>query len=53
MCFASLGLVSFAGIMSGLTVGYCGIDQLDLELKEKQGTPSEKKAAKTVKPILA
>ena len=42
----SLVLVCFAGLMSGLTVGYCGIDYLDLELKLKRGTPKEKAAAR-------
>lgn len=33
----------FAGLMSGLTVGYLSIDTLVLELKLKNGTESEKK----------
>ena len=45
-------LVCFAGMMSGLTVGYCGIDYLDLELKLERGTPQEQAAARRVIPIL-
>ena len=36
-------LVIFAGLMSGLTVGYLSIDTLDLEIKQAIGTPEEKK----------
>lgn len=32
--------------MSGLTVGYLSIDQLDLEIKQAIGTPAEKKAVR-------
>ena len=52
MASMSLALVLFAGIMSGLTVGYCGIDRMDLELKKKRGTPEEKAAADRVIPII-
>lgn len=38
--------------MSGLTVGYLSIDKLDLEIKKAIGTPSEKKAASVILPIL-
>jgi general stress protein CsbA len=41
-----------AGIMSGLTVGYLSIDQLELELKLKNGTDEEKKEALAVFPVL-
>ena len=37
----SLGLTLFAGLMSGLTVGYLSIDELVLEMKLKNGTPQE------------
>ena len=37
-------LVCFAGVMSGLTVGYLSIDKLDLEIKQSIGTESEKRA---------
>lgn len=36
-------LVCFAGLMSGLTVGYLSIDKLDLEIKSAIGTPEEKR----------
>lgn len=39
----SLFLILFAGLMSGLTVGYLSIDELVLELKLKNGTGKEKK----------
>jgi hypothetical protein len=35
--------VFFAGLMSGLTVGYLSIDKLDLEIKESIGTEEEKR----------
>ena len=37
----SLGLTLFAGLMSGLTVGYLSIDELVLEMKLKNGTAQE------------
>lgn len=39
--------------MSGLTVGYLSIDELQLELKLKNGTPEEIEDAKIIMPILA
>ena len=33
----------FAGLCSGLTVGYLSIEELNLELKLKNGTENEKK----------
>jgi len=44
---------SFAGMMSGLTVGYLSIDQLELEIKLKTGTQKEKEDAMAIMPILA
>jgi len=41
--FASIGLILFAGAMSGLTVGYLSIDELQLELKMRNGTDEEKR----------
>lgn len=35
----SIVCVVFAGMMSGLTVGYLSIDKLDLEIKQAIGTP--------------
>ena len=42
----------FAGMMSGLTVGFMSIDKLDLELKLCSGTPSEKRAVNNPSIIL-
>lgn len=36
-------LTLFAGMMSGLTVGYLSIDELVLELKSQNGTEEEKR----------
>lgn len=41
-----------AGVMSGLTVGYLSIDQLELEMKLQNGTDEEKKHALAVLPVL-
>eukprot|EP00344_Euplotes_crassus_P003404 CAMPEP_0196996352 /NCGR_PEP_ID=MMETSP1380-20130617/2254_1 /TAXON_ID=5936 /ORGANISM="Euplotes crassus, Strain CT5" /LENGTH=550 /DNA_ID=CAMNT_0042412287 /DNA_START=71 /DNA_END=1723 /DNA_ORIENTATION=+ len=41
-----------AGVMSGLTVGYLSIDQLELEMKLQNGTEEEKKNALAVLPVL-
>lgn len=37
-----LFLVCYAGIMSGLTVGFMGIDKLDLKIKLQTGTEEMK-----------
>ena len=39
--------------MSGLTVGYMGIDPLEMEAKQLHGTPDEKRAADRIRPLLA
>jgi metal transporter CNNM len=49
----ALFLVCFAGMASGLTVGYLSIDELQLELKMKNGTEEEKQDAMVIIPILA
>ncbi|OMJ92950.1 hypothetical protein SteCoe_4167 [Stentor coeruleus] len=46
--FISLALVLFGGLMSGLTVGLLSIDELDMEIKLSNGTPLEKKQARSV-----
>jgi metal transporter CNNM len=43
----------FAGIMSGLTVGYLSIDDLVLELKANTGTDEEKRYSEKVLPIIS
>ena len=48
----SFGLVCFAGLMSGLTVGLMSINSLDLKIKLESGTPIEKKYARRVSTIL-
>ncbi len=45
-------LTCFAGLMSGLTVGYLSIDKLELEIKMEYGTAAEKKAGATILPVL-
>jgi metal transporter CNNM len=45
-------LVSFAGICSGLTVGYLSINELELNIKKKQGDEADIKAIAAIEPIL-
>ena len=45
-------LTLFAGLMSGLTVGYLSIDMLDMKLKIQNGTPDTVQYAKRVLPII-
>ena len=52
MVLTSGCLTCFAGLMSGLTVGYTGIDELDLKVKLENGTDEEVKAALKVIPII-
>ena len=46
-------LTLFAGMMSGLTVGYLSVDQLTMELKQTTGTPEEKAASEIILPVLS
>ena len=46
-------LTLFAGMMSGLTVGYLSVDQLTMELRENTGTEEEKAASKVILPVLS
>ncbi len=46
-------LVIFAGLMSGLTVGYLSIDELVLELKTIGGTDEEKETAAIIQQVLS
>ena len=48
-----LGIVLFAGLMSGLTVGMLSIDTLALELKMRNGTDYERKAAAKLLPVIS
>lgn len=44
--------VIFAGLMSGLTVGYTSIDILQLQIKLKNGTKLEKEYARKISEIV-
>ena len=46
-CF---GLVMFAGLMSGLTLGLMSLSLVDLEVLSKAGTPKDKRNAGTPPP---
>ena len=46
-------LTLFAGMMSGLTVGYLSVDKLTMELREKTGTQMEKEYSKIILPVLS
>ena len=41
-------LTIFAGLMSGLTVGFMGLDPIILEIQEKNGTQKQKKYLKRI-----
>ncbi|KAL3812704.1 hypothetical protein ACJIZ3_013972 [Penstemon smallii] len=45
-------LVLFAGIMSGLTLGLMSLGLVDLEILQRSGTPSEKKQAAAIFPVV-
>ncbi|KAG9153241.1 hypothetical protein Leryth_026630 [Lithospermum erythrorhizon] len=45
-------LVVFAGIMSGLTLGLMSLGLVELEILQRSGTPSEKKQAATIFPVV-
>ncbi|EWM20735.1 protein of unknown function DUF21 [Nannochloropsis gaditana] len=55
--FVNLGLalicVLFAALASGLTIGLLSIDTLDLEIKQRAGTPTDKHHAAAILPLLA
>lgn len=40
-----IGLVLFAGLMSGLTLGLMSLSLVDLEVLQKSGTPADRKHA--------
>ena len=46
-------LTLFAGMMSGLTVGYLSVDQLTMELRQTTGTQMEKEYSKVILPVLS
>lgn len=43
----------FAGLMSGLTVGYSSIDPLTLKLREENGTEEERKEAQKIAEVIS
>ncbi|KAF4358737.1 hypothetical protein CsatB_026074 [Cannabis sativa] len=45
-------LVLFAGIMSGLTLGLMSLGLVELEILQRSGTPSEKKQAACILPVV-
>lgn len=45
-------LVLFAGIMSGLTLGLMSLGLVELEILQQSGTPTEKKQAATILPVV-
>ncbi|KAH9765294.1 DUF21 domain-containing protein [Citrus sinensis] len=45
-------LVLFAGIMSGLTLGLMSLGLVELEILQRSGTPSEKKQAAAIFPVV-
>lgn len=47
-----VGLVLFAGLMSGLTMGLLSLDILSLKVLQRGGKPSEKKHASKILPIV-
>lgn len=49
----SLGLVLMAGLMSGLTLGLMSLDQVDLEVLLRSGTPTEKRYAARISPVVS
>ena len=50
---ATILLTVFAGMMSGLTVGFMGINSMVLEIEQKNGTEKQKKTAKRILNVLS
>ncbi|DBA74258.1 hypothetical protein WJX77_000848 [Trebouxia sp. C0004] len=48
----SVFLVLMAGLMSGLTLGLMSLDQVDLEVLLRSGTPTERKYAARISPVV-
>ncbi|GJZ28962.1 DUF21 domain-containing protein [Tanacetum coccineum] len=49
---SAIGLVAFAGLMSGLTLGLMSLSLLDLEVLIKAGQPNDRKNAEKIMPIV-
>ena len=47
----SVALTLFAGLMSGLTLGLMSLDNVDLEVLKRSGTPREKAYASKIMPV--
>ncbi|XP_062209696.1 DUF21 domain-containing protein At2g14520-like [Phragmites australis] len=47
-----VGLVMFAGLMSGLTLGLMSLSLVDLEVLAKAGTPKDKRNAARILPVV-
>ncbi|KAL3538754.1 hypothetical protein ACH5RR_002120 [Cinchona calisaya] len=47
-----VGLVCFAGMMSGLTLGLMSLSLVDLEVLAKSGTPKDRKYAEKILPVV-
>lgn len=47
-----VGLVLFAGLMSGLTLGLMSMSLVDLEVLAKSGTPKDRKYAEKILPVV-
>ncbi|KAL6347735.1 hypothetical protein AAG906_026264 [Vitis piasezkii] len=47
-----VGLVLFAGLMSGLTLGLMSMSLVDLEVLAKSGTPKDRKHAEKILPVV-
>lgn len=45
-------LIAGAGVFSGLTVGYMGLSELELEANELHGTEEEKRLSMIIRPML-
>lgn len=49
----SIWLVIFAGMMSGLTLGLCSMDLVELEVLKRSGTATEQLYAAAIMPIVS
>ncbi|KAI8471248.1 MAG: hypothetical protein J3K34DRAFT_520738 [Monoraphidium minutum] len=50
---ACCGLVMFAGVASGLTLGLMSLDAVDMEVLKRSGTDAEKRYAARIIPVIA
>ena len=51
--FMVAALTLFAGMMSGLTVGYLSVAQLAMSLRESTGSEEVKEASKVILPVFS